>query len=130
MENTYRCIFSAFELWPLQQCLMASFFYLFVCFNMMFFYSVYSTLPNPVKSTHFGYKHQPGKIADFTPGHSSGTDKERREVSIFWIFLKLFFCFQTFHFRNVSQICRKRYIIYWPTNSVINPFRGYVFFFK
>ncbi|XP_055320591.1 sorbin and SH3 domain-containing protein 1 isoform X24 [Sitodiplosis mosellana] len=38
-----------------------------------------NTLPNPMKSTNVSYKNQPGKIENFTPGHSSATDKERRE---------------------------------------------------
>lgn len=43
-------------------------------FSFLFF-SVYGTLPNT-------YKTQPGKIENFTPGHSSATDRERREVCI------------------------------------------------
>lgn len=42
-----------------------------------FLYSVYGTLPNPLNNC---YKNHPGKIEDFTPGHSSANDKERREV--------------------------------------------------
>lgn len=33
-----------------------------------------------MKSTNSAYKNHPGKIENFTPGHSSATDKERREV--------------------------------------------------
>lgn len=46
-----------------------------------YFFSVYGTLPNPLSSTN-NYKMQPGKIEDFTPGHSSATDRQRREVNI------------------------------------------------
>lgn len=58
----------------------------FVPFLMLFmlhlihFNSVYGTLPNPTRSTNSPYRNHPGKIENFTPGHSSATDKERREV--------------------------------------------------
>lgn len=73
-------------------------------FNIIFFFfrrafsifSVYGTLPNAAKSTHFGYKHQPGKIADFTPGHSSTNDKVRREVSTF--ILHYFHCMKFIYY--------------------------------
>lgn len=59
---------------------------------LVFFSSVYGTLPNPIRSAHFAYKNQPGKIADFTPGHSSANDKERREVSFWHFSAAVFFC--------------------------------------
>lgn len=45
-------------------------------------YRYYGTLPNPVKSTAGVYKNQPGKIENFLPGHSSVSEKERKDVSV------------------------------------------------
>ncbi|XP_055373920.1 uncharacterized protein LOC129607174 isoform X4 [Condylostylus longicornis] len=39
----------------------------------------YGTLPNPVKPGSDPYKNQPGKIENFTPGHSSVSEKERKD---------------------------------------------------
>lgn len=82
-------IFSAFQLWPLVRHFNTRlFFALFFSRSTIHFhffsslFSVYSTLPNPMKSTNVAYKNQPGKIENFTPGHSSATDKERREVGV------------------------------------------------
>lgn len=52
--------------------------------------SVYGTLPNPMRSTNSPYKNHPGKIENFTPGHSSATDKERREVCSNFLFFSEF----------------------------------------
>lgn len=41
----------------------------------------YGTLPTPVKSSTPVYCNNPGKIENFTPGHSSVSDKERKEVN-------------------------------------------------
>lgn len=41
----------------------------------------YGTLPIPVKSSTPVYSNNPGKIENFTPGHSSVSDKERKEVN-------------------------------------------------
>lgn len=57
-----------------------------LCFISFTLNSVYGTLPNPIRSTNSPYRNHPGKIEDFTPGHSSATDKERREVRNFFFF--------------------------------------------
>lgn len=49
----------------------------------------YGTLPTPVKSAMPAYSNNPGKIENFTPGHSSVSDKERKEVNMicFWVLI-------------------------------------------
>ncbi|XP_023159765.2 sorbin and SH3 domain-containing protein 1 isoform X16 [Drosophila hydei] len=40
---------------------------------------VYGTMPNPIKSAQNAYKNQPGRIEDYTTGHSSVSEKEKKE---------------------------------------------------
>ena len=48
-------------------------------------------MPNPIKCGSGIYKNQPGRIENYIPGHSSVSDKERKEVSknkhIFYLFI-------------------------------------------
>ncbi|XP_037907582.1 uncharacterized protein LOC119649465 isoform X5 [Hermetia illucens] len=39
----------------------------------------YGTMPNPVRSSTGSYKNQPGRIENYVPGHSSVSDKEKKE---------------------------------------------------
>lgn len=85
----------------------------FVChFNAFYapfhslLHSVYGTLPNPIRSTNSAYRNHPGKIEDFTPGHSSATDKERREVC-----MCVCVCFQEFSCLPITIIMIIKYII-------------------
>lgn len=39
-------------------------------------------MPNPIKSAQNSYKNQPGRIENYTTGHSSVSEKEKKEVSI------------------------------------------------
>ncbi|XP_046810470.1 serine-rich adhesin for platelets isoform X9 [Lucilia cuprina] len=41
--------------------------------------TLYGTLPNPVKSGQNSYKNQPGRIEDYVTGHSSVSEKEKKE---------------------------------------------------
>lgn len=45
-------------------------------------YRLYGTLPNPVKSVQNSYRNQPGRIEDYVTGHSSVSEKEKKEVSL------------------------------------------------
>lgn len=45
------------------------------------YFRLYGTLPNPVKSGQNSYKNQPGRIEDYVTGHSSVSEKEKKEVS-------------------------------------------------
>lgn len=38
-------------------------------------------MPNPIKCGSGIYKNQPGRIENYVPGHSSVSEKERKEVS-------------------------------------------------
>lgn len=38
-------------------------------------------MPNPIKSAQNSYKNQPGRIEDYTTGHSSVSEKEKKEAS-------------------------------------------------
>lgn len=40
-------------------------------------------MPNPVRSSTGSYKNQPGRIENYVPGHSSVSDKEKKEVRLF-----------------------------------------------
>nr|XP_043066318.1 uncharacterized protein LOC108118789 isoform X10 [Drosophila bipectinata] len=40
---------------------------------------LYGTMPNPIKSAQNSYKNQPGRIEDYTTGHSSVSEKEKKE---------------------------------------------------
>ncbi|KAH8370785.1 hypothetical protein KR093_004965 [Drosophila rubida] len=42
---------------------------------------LYGTMPNPVKSAANSYKNQPGRIENYTTGHSSVSEKEKKEAS-------------------------------------------------
>lgn len=61
--------------------------FVFIIINFFFtFISICRPLgspENPLKSPsgNSAYKNQPGKIEDFTPGHSSVSEKDRREVN-------------------------------------------------
>ncbi|XP_030369114.1 uncharacterized protein LOC115620079 isoform X9 [Scaptodrosophila lebanonensis] len=41
--------------------------------------NLYGTMPNPIKSTQNSYKNQPGRIENYTTGHSSVSEKEKKE---------------------------------------------------
>lgn len=47
-------------------------------------------MPNPIKCGSGIYKNQPGRIENYIPGHSSVSEKERKEVSIKIIVTKNF----------------------------------------
>lgn len=47
-----------------------------------FIFRFYGTMPNSIKCESGVYKNQPGRIENYVPGHSSVSDKERKEVSI------------------------------------------------
>jgi len=38
-------------------------------------------MPNPIKSAQNSYKNQPGRIENYTTGHSSVSEKEKKEAS-------------------------------------------------
>lgn len=38
-------------------------------------------MPNPIKSAQNAYKNQPGRIENYTTGHSSVSEKEKKEAS-------------------------------------------------
>ncbi|XP_016928454.3 uncharacterized protein CAP isoform X21 [Drosophila suzukii] len=40
---------------------------------------LYGTMPNPIKSAQNSYKNQPGRIENYTTGHSSVSEKEKKE---------------------------------------------------
>ncbi|XP_039483683.1 uncharacterized protein LOC120446604 isoform X14 [Drosophila santomea] len=40
---------------------------------------LYGTMPNPIKSAQSSYKNQPGRIENYTTGHSSVSEKEKKE---------------------------------------------------
>ncbi|XP_051861157.1 uncharacterized protein LOC117569258 isoform X14 [Drosophila albomicans] len=40
---------------------------------------LYGTMPNPIKSASNSYKNQPGRIENYTTGHSSVSEKEKKE---------------------------------------------------
>lgn len=71
----------------------------------------YGTLPNPVKPAVVVYHNNPGKIENFTPGHSSVSEKERKEVSVEF---KIYYHFILFAGKHVLLIKKKRY-----TNKIL-----------
>ncbi|XP_064542297.1 sorbin and SH3 domain-containing protein 1 homolog isoform X5 [Drosophila montana] len=40
---------------------------------------LYGTMPNPIKAAQNSYKNQPGRIENYTTGHSSVSEKEKKE---------------------------------------------------
>lgn len=42
---------------------------------------LYGTMPNPIKAAQNSYKNQPGRIENYTTGHSSVSEKEKKEAS-------------------------------------------------
>ncbi|XP_043662614.1 sorbin and SH3 domain-containing protein 1 isoform X21 [Drosophila teissieri] len=40
---------------------------------------LYGTMPHPIKSAQSSYKNQPGRIENYTTGHSSVSEKEKKE---------------------------------------------------
>lgn len=44
-------------------------------------FRAYGTMPNPIKSAQNAYKNQPGRIENYTTGHSSVSEKEKKEAS-------------------------------------------------
>ncbi|ALC40592.1 CAP [Drosophila busckii] len=42
---------------------------------------VYGTMPNPIKSAPNAYKNQPGRIENYTTGHSSVSEQQKKEAS-------------------------------------------------
>lgn len=53
----------------------------YISFNSLFAFRSYGTMPNPIKSAPNAYKNQPGRIENYTTGHSSVSEKEKKEAS-------------------------------------------------
>lgn len=51
-----------------------------LCGALIYVFSFYGTMPNPIKSGQSYYKNQPGRIEDYITGHSSVSEKEKKEV--------------------------------------------------
>lgn len=51
-------------------------------FFAKFIFRHYGTMPTSIKCGSGVYRNQPGRIENYVPGHSSVSDKERKEVSI------------------------------------------------
>lgn len=55
-------------------------------------------MPNPIKCNSGIYRNQPGRIENYVPGRSSVADKERKEVSMIYVTLKMFYVVVVFCF--------------------------------
>lgn len=50
--------------------------------NISLNFRLYGTMPNPIKSAQNSYKNQRGRIENYTTGHSSVSEKEKKEVRV------------------------------------------------
>lgn len=95
------------------------FFYFSAQPKMGIHFRSYGTLPTPVKSSTPVYSNNPGKIENFTPGHSSVSDKERKEVNTGGSALLcsfVFFCVCFFFLQ--SRVCFLWKFAFWAHKKI------------